>query len=267
MRLITGISILVFSVLAFAGPNEDAKLFFDFNPGTDVIDSVGGCPADSTFTTSIKVHGASNLYDYQIHVNFDTSSLEFIRGKADSDALTTMLEKNGGSVFFNAGLSIKDSTQIRVGCTLLGNESNQCVSDSGLLCLLTFKHKKADTTELSIESVLYEDCDETIDTALHSSIGIVLPVAPIRVIQAPGKKVSSPIVRVGNGTVSIDFRKKTEYVLTAVNTLGRKLYSNKGFSETVRFDGHMVGKKAYSSGLIVVRICSIGNKFVIPLVQ
>jgi hypothetical protein len=110
------------------------------------------------------------------------------------------------------------------------------------------------------------DCELESDNTLNAYKGIVLP-EEVPVIHTARKKVSSPVVMVRNGAVTVDFKKKTNYRLTAVNTLGKQVYSNKGYSETVAFNGRMAGNKAYSSGLLVVRISSVGNEFRIPLMQ
>ena len=266
MRFITLAVIASLGMSSFAGPNENAKLSFDFIPATDAVDSTGYCPKDSTVTTSIKIHGASNLYNYELYVSFDSSSLQFVSAKQGSDDLPTMLQKNGGETFFKSNPSKKDSTKILISGTLLGDDESQCVSDSGMLCIVKFKHKKDDTTKISIASVTFGDFDETNDTTLHSSDGTIEPEKPIRVQYAMPERTLRPSVMVRNGSVSVTFPRKTEYSLTAVNSLGRQLYSQKGFSETARYDGHTTECKRLSSGMVFIRIQSIDNNLVIPLV-
>jgi hypothetical protein len=258
-----GLLIICLIFCSSAGPNKDAKLYIDFSINTDAIDSVGGCPVDSTVTAAIRINDASKLYSFQLYVKHDTSSLRFVSGKQGDDNL---LEKNGGSIFFTAKYSIHDSTRILIGCTLIDNEPSQCVSDDGLLCLLNFRHKIDDTTMLSIDSVLVEDCDETPDTALQCFPGTIV-TTDVHIAYSPGHPRGLPNVFVGRGIVNVDFGRRTEYVLTAVNTLGRMLYSNKGYSDKVSFDGRKKGPAACSSNLTVVRICYSGKELVVPLIR
>ncbi len=268
MRILCGLSMLFLLTFAIAGPNQDAELFIDFLPASDTIDSVGACPVESTITTAVMVHGASGLYSYEFYVQFDTASLQFVSGKSGNDQNTTMLAKNGGSPVFNAKKARYDSTRILVTCYLTGDVSSECVSDKGVLGMLTFKLKKDDTTTLSFVAPKLIDCSEREDTAMDCFSGTIMPSTGVPVVFHPVRKnASAPIVAVRNGTINIDFNQKTDFVLTAVNTLGKRLFSNKGCSNKISFGNRNIGSASKYGGLIVVRICYSGNELVIPLIQ
>ncbi|MBN1576747.1 MAG: hypothetical protein JW913_09360 [Chitinispirillaceae bacterium] len=264
MRKITGLLIMCLVTLAIAGPNNDAKLYIDFSVNSEAIDSMGSCAAESTIVTAVRITGAVKLFSYQFYINYDTSSLQFVSGKVGNG---NFLEENGGNCFFMAKRSIHDSTRILVGNSLVGSEEDKCVSDSGLLGLFTFKHKKDDTTQLSIDSVELIDCGDTPDSDILCFSGTILPSNDEPVTHHPARRHRSPILSVANGSVNVEFAGKTDYVLTVVNTIGKKLYSNKGYSDRIRFDGHDVGLAPRASSLVVVRICYSGSELVVPLIR
>ena len=261
--------LLMFLGSVFAGPNQNAKLFIDFVPGSLSIDSVGGCPLDSTITAAVRVEGASRLYGYQFYLKHDTASVRFVSGKAGSDQYATMLEKNNGTVFFNAKRSIHDSTRILVGGSLLDNDASQCVSDSGLLCLLSFKHLKNDTTRISLDSLILLDCDEITDNGLRCFSGTIIPSAGVATIKhrtiRPG---SGAKIYVRNGTLDIDFGSTTNYTLIAMNTLGKQIGTNRGSADKVRFDCRQAARLTHQpAGLTVVRVQWQGNEIAVPVLR
>ena len=262
-RIAIGLCTIGLFCLAVAGPNENAKLYVDFSIESDAIDSVGGCAVDSTITAAIKIHDASKLYSYEFYLKYDTSSLVFVSGKSGEN----ILDMNGGSGNFKATRSKKDSTQLLIACFLMGDDPSECVSGNGVLGLINFKLKKQDTTLLSITSRKFIDCDLTEDTTLQCFNGSIIPSKDIHITHYFRHPASAPKIALGKGSLTVDFGRRTEYVLTAVNTLGKKLYSNKGISETIRFDGRKQAPQARSSNLMVIRISYTGNELIVPLIR
>lgn len=249
-----------------AGPNRNAKLYIDFAPGTLSIDSIGGCPAESTITAAVRIEGASRLYGYQFYLKHDTASLRFVSGKAGSDQYATMLEKNGGSLFFSAKRSIHDSTRILVGGSLLDNDDGQCVSDSGQLCLLNFRHLKNDTTKISIDSLLFLDCDEQQDTGLQCFSGTIVLSAGVAVARGYNfRRNAGPRVAVRNRTLDVDFGSATNYTVIAVNTLGKQVGSGRGIADKFRFDCRQAAHQP--AGLTVAHVRWQGNEIAVPILR
>jgi|GEM_PF-4525216 len=264
MRIVSGVLLLVLSAQLFAGSNKNAKLYIDCIASTSAIDSVEGCLPESTITTAVRITKAVNVYSYELYVTYDTASLQFVSGRIGNDANPNLLEKNGDAPSFMAKRSI-DSTSILVACWLLG-EVSECPAGNGVMGLLTFKHKKHDTTELSIGSHTFLDCDENSDTELEVHSGKITP-SQSPVIFHPGRRTTLPDFVVRNGKLEVSFPRSTAYTLTAVNPMGRMLYSAKGFSDIVRFDRSSIkGDSNGFSGLMIVRICYAGGReFVVPL--
>ena len=106
MKRMIGIFLLLLSSFIVAGPNQDARLLLDFDITTDKIDSVGGCPEESTLVVGVRIHDAQALYSYEVYVKFDTLSLEFVSAKKDNDVVT-----NGGRILgvTALGSDIKDA--------------------------------------------------------------------------------------------------------------------------------------------------------------
>ena len=120
---------------------------------------------------------------------------------------------------------------------------------------------------LSIDSVLIVDCEENEDTDVECFPGTIVISTGDHVVYSPSHRKVSPKVVVAGGIVNVDFDKRTEYVLTAFNTLGRRLYSNKGYSDKISFNGRKEGPAACSSNLTIVRIYYSGIELVVPLIQ
>jgi hypothetical protein len=252
---------------AFAGPNEDARLYFDAVAETDSIEAEGACPPESTITFTVRITDASNLFSYSFYIGFDTASLAFVSGKRGNDQNMNFLEKNDGSGSFTSRISIHDSTRILVGCYLSGSDESQCVTGSGTLGLFTFRHKKKDTTTVSIDSSTLIDCDLVEDRAESCSPGTIIPSSGIRVIYSRAAKRSVPRVKIRKGMLAVDFTGKTFYSLTAVNTLGKKIYSTEGCSEQCTFDMRELSAVKGNPRLTIVRISFAGKNLVVPLLQ
>ena len=261
--------VTVLITIIAAGPNEDVTLFFDAIAATDEIDSVGPCPKESTLVTAVRIAGASALYSYEFYINFDTSSLAFVSGKRDNSQYTNFLELNDGSCSFSAPQSRNDSTRILVGNFLSGDDNSQCVSDSGLLGLFTFRHKKKnDSTVLTINSTKLIDCDLEEDHAKRCTGAMIVPSVDIPVTYFREKRMRGPKVEIRHGAVNITFAKKTPFRMTVVNTLGKKIFSQNGYAECCRYTPDDC--RMYTAGLAqvrIVRVCYAGNELVIPVVQ
>jgi hypothetical protein len=261
---------LLFAGSLSAGPNRDARLFIDLNPGTSAVDSIGGCPAESTITAAVRISGASKLYSYQFTVQHDTASLRFVSGKAGNDQIPAMLERNGGSlVFFPPKRSIRDSTRILVAASLLDNDASQCVSDSGVLCLLNFKHRKGDTTRIAIDSVMVLDCDEVADTALSCFPGTITPSSGVGVAY-PRIRAGSvmPAVAVRDGSIGVEFGAMTDYSITVVTPLGKQIASAAGRTATLSYNCREILRANRSpGGLVLVRLRWQGNDIAVPVLR
>jgi len=173
MRMFFGITVAV--VLVHAGPNRNAELFIDCAPKTAGIDSVGTCSKDSAVTIAIVLNGAHKVYDYQLFLVYDTAQLKFVSANKGNETCPNLLEANGGSIIFNSQKSINDSTRIRIGNSLISDDTAQCVSGSGCLALVTFKKRTIDTTRISLTKVLVEDCSSIADTSCPTHSAAITP--------------------------------------------------------------------------------------------
>jgi hypothetical protein len=257
----SGVIVLAAALLCSAGPNSTAEFFFDFNPATEAIDSTVQCPAESTITVPLKVSGASRLYDYQFYVRYDTAQLRYLSIQKGNTQAGNVLETNGGSCVFTGKRSINDSTKILIGCVLLGSEESECVSGAGLLGLVTFKKKTADTSFLSIITPLCEDCDLTPDTGMQRHGAII---ASSTAAALPRKVQRSPeTVTMENGRVHLHLPVAVSYDLSVFDPRGKKVYSVAGYASTIDVNARQA---SITPGVSIIRVRYLSRELVLPLV-
>jgi hypothetical protein len=256
-----GVIVLSAALLCSAGPNSTAEFFFDFNPATEAIDSVGQCPAESTITVPLRISGASRLYDYQFYIRYDTAQLRYLSAQKGNTPIGNVLETNGGSCLFTGKRSINDSTKILIGCALLGSEASECVSGAGLLGLITFKKKHDDTSFLSISTPLCEDCNLTPDTGMQCH-GATIISSPAAVF--PRKvHTSRETVTMVNGRVHLQLPGAVSYTLSVFDPRGRKVYSAAGYASAIDVNARQA---PIASGVSILRVSYLNRELVLPLV-
>jgi hypothetical protein len=255
------------TIVSLAGPNKDAEVYFDAVAATDATDSIGPCDEDSTLVTAVRIADAAALYSYEFYISFDTASLSFVSGKRDNSQYTNFLELNDGSCSFSARLSRNDSTRILVGNFLSGNDENQCVSDDGVLGLFTFRHKKDDTTTVSIDSVKLIDCDLKEDWVVPGTEAVIMPSDGIPVRHFSSRRTPGAKVSFRNGIITATFERKTKYTVAVYNTLGKKLYSRDGYALSCHYAPSGRQYAAQASQMRILRIGYAGNELVLPLVH
>lgn len=260
--------LLVFSLgtLLLAGPNADAVLHFDFNPATEAIDSSGGCPEDSSFTVAVVIENAKNLFSYEVYVEFDPASLEFVTGRKGSNAYPNILEENDASTVNKIDISKDDSANILIGVSLLGASESECATGDGILALLTFEHIKEDTTYLEIKKALCIDYDEVEDTDLEINRGEVTAEATSIFVSMKRKPSMLPNILRQRNSTSIHFASGTQYALVVVNTRGQKLYSTHGFGAHVAINHRDFAGSGMASGMQFLKLQAGGGTTVLPLV-
>jgi hypothetical protein len=170
------LTILLFSMVASAGPNSNAELYVNFGSDTSTIDSVSFHNVSDTFTAAIQIKKAVTLYGYGFHVGFDTAHLQFISCTRDYGSQKNILESQGGSIStFLCSFLRTDSTRISIGASLLGNDDKVCPDGSGFLAFIKFRKKTADTTAISIYKIQILDFNEIQDTMTSIPRGTILP--------------------------------------------------------------------------------------------
>jgi hypothetical protein len=256
-----GVIILVAALLCAAGPNSTAECYFDFNPATEAIDSITQCPAESTITVPLMVRGASHLYDYQVYIQYDTAQLRYQSAQKGNSPSGNVLEANGGSIGFNGKRSINDSTKILISGWLLGSEESECVSGAGILGLVTFKKRNADTTLLSITTPLCEDCDLTADTAMRRYNGKILPSTSA--VYPRTVRRDRETVTMVNDMMHLQLPGAVPYELSVFDPRGRKVYSATGHASAVDVNARQV---SIAPGVSVVRVRYLNREIVLPLI-
>jgi hypothetical protein len=203
-KMKTAFAVFFAGTIALAGPNKDAELFIDLIATTSDIDSsgMGICLSDSNFTAGVVIHGAKKLYSYQYYIAFDTTRLKFISAAKGNDSCPNILESKGGSNSFSGKLSKDDKTRILVTGYLSGSDSSQCVDGSGMLALLTFKKRSADTTLITLTKPLVLDFDQAEDTACVTHGAKVFP-GTIGVLDSRVHFVGRQTISISNGIVRI----------------------------------------------------------------
>jgi hypothetical protein len=254
-------------LVAFAqsGPNEDAIVYFDAVAATDTTESVGPCDRDSTLVTAVRISGASSLYSYEFYISFDSASIAFVSGKRDNSRYTNFLELNDGSCSFSARLSRNDSTRILVGNFLSGNDNSQCVSDSGVLGLFTFRHKKDDSAAVTIDSIKLIDCDLEEDWVVTDAQALLVPSSDIPVRYRRVRKSPGATVAFRNGIVNVAFGKKTRYTAMIVTALGETVYSHAGNASVFNYAPSGRQRAGQATQMRILRIAYAGTELVVPL--
>ena len=250
--------------ITIAGPNADAVLHFDFEPSTDAIESETGCPEGDDFTMAVVIEDAVDLFSYEFYIDFDSSSLEFLSAKKGSNAYPNFLEGNDGSIFFNSKISEHDETRVLIGCSLTGNDLEECGSGDGILCLVTFTHKKDDTTHVEISDPSFINYDDVEDTELESVRGTILNES-VNVRRQALKHRSQPAISRNKYSTTIDFSTSTSYELVVVNTQGRIVHTDHGYSNRVAINHRGFSGGRCAAGMNIVRLRAEGNELVVPL--
>jgi hypothetical protein len=249
-------------LICAAGPNSAALFYFDFDPGTEAIDSAAQCAAGDSITIPLKVGNASRLYDYQVYVKYDTAQLRYLSVKKGNAQLGNILETNGGSIVFTGKRSINDSTKILIGCVLLGSEPTECVSGNGIMGLITFKKKNADDSRLTLTSPVCEDCDLRSDTAMQCH-GAIIQSTPVSILSRKGRRIGAA-VRIRNGRILMQLPGTVSYDLAVFDPRGKKRYSAAGHSSVIDIKAP---EGMSASGVCLARLRYQNCEVVLPLVN
>lgn len=266
MWKITGIALLSLWSVAGAGLNSAAELYIDFNGATPAIDSVAGCATDSTAIAAIVVQGASHLFDYQCYIQYDTVRLKFVSGLKGTAVAPNFLESNSGIIVFTAKKALHDSTRILASGAIIGSDQSLCPTGKGVLGLLTFTKRTADTAWLSIVSPLAEDCDLSPDSTLRCHRGcLVQRSTPVAKAKADRRCLSA--VSVIGGSVRMQLPGNVEYEILLSDAHGRTLLRYNGHSDKIDFNARRSGGAKIASGVVIARIRFSGEELALPLVM
>jgi hypothetical protein len=219
----------------FCGPNKNALVGLDMYIATDVVDTTGYCMVDSMLTVGVAVTNVSELYAFQASVTYDDSKLRLISVSKNSGGMAALLEKNGGTIFFD---SIPTPKQIELHGTLVGNNRAHSVSGNGYLGFITFKKLTSDTVGLTMNNVMLSNFDEVADNEMPLLNGKIVPgTIAVRYKAAAFSKKVSPNV---NSMITLSKKNGIQSDAVVLDIMGRP------------YRVHNNSKQKFASGMYIV---------------
>lgn len=252
----------IFCVASFvmAGKNSSAKLYIDADIGTPLIDSLRLCEKDSTFTVGIKITDVVELYGFQVYMQYDTSKVKLVSVTKGNAIDSNFLETSGRQLIFNGKKSLTDSTQILIAGSLFGDDKSQCSIGAGVLALVTFRMKLADTSKLTLQKSMLLDFDENVDSTLQKFSAQVIP-GQSKVIFKRSVASNLKNVNMINGKVHILLPDVSRSEITLVDVKGRVVANR-----TERSNKILVDLTGSGAGFFILKVAQHGTICAYPLV-
>lgn len=163
MKLIIPFFVVFIHVYIFAGSNENAKVYLDYDYRTEVIDNeITYIESGEECCVALIVENAVALHSYSFKIKYTQDIIEFIDAtKRISFSSKAFIESNNGKIA--VFLPIPRENFIEIAVTLSGKEKQNTVFGKGVLGYLTFKCKKTGDPEINIKEVNLVDINGTLD--------------------------------------------------------------------------------------------------------
>jgi len=148
-----------------SNPPDTPNVSIDMNIKTEEVESKIYSTEGSEVRISIVANNVKKLDTYQVEVEFDPESMQFIAGFEDSAFLgieNILKTKNGKTVGFQA-IEVSPGT-ISIANALIGSNCNEAPDGSGVLAILQFKLLESDTDEpmnIKPKNIFFIDCEGT----------------------------------------------------------------------------------------------------------
>ena len=233
-----------------AGQNSSAKLYIDTDVSSKEIDSVKYCAKDSSLTVSIFASDITELYSYQMYLQYDTAQLQFISANAGSDNF--LGSKGGSPMFFPVKKNKADSTQLLIAETLVGSDSTQCATGSGILGVIQFKMKGNDTAILSLHGPKLCDFNLKADTSIQMHSAMVVPGIP-RILYRKTVDKQNQTISINNKRIEIKFSDDFQSEIKIIDIKGCVIADQLTMQKRITLD-----LSRYHSGLYVLMITRNG---------
>jgi hypothetical protein len=233
-----------------AGQNSSAKLYIDADISSKEIDSVKYCAKDSSLTVGIFAADITELYSYQMYLQYDTAQLQFISASAGSDNF--LGSKGGSPMFFPVKRNKADSTQLLIAETLVGDDSSQCATGSGIIGVIQFKMKGNDTATLSLHGPKLCDFNLKVDTSIQTHSAKVVPGIP-RILYKKTVNKLNQTISINNKRVEIQFPDEFQSGIKIIDIKGCVVADQLTMQKRIVLD-----LSNYHSGLYVLMIARNG---------
>ncbi len=172
--LMTCLIIIMFSGIAYAGPNSSATCGLDMNFSTTDIEADIAASAGDIITVAVVAGGVSNLDTYQAEVLYDTAGLEFIEGyeEVPMSGIRNLLKTNRGTTLGFQAVE-KEPGTVNIANTLTGTDTSEAPEGSGILAIIKFRVLEDDPGKISLANVHFVDSSQAQDIIRNTAGGNV----------------------------------------------------------------------------------------------